>query len=643
MRHARYFIIFISLLFTLSVSWYTFGAVNRGVVVVQTEEGSTIDLYKGSYALVIGNGSYHNGWDPLSGAIQDVREVARALDRSGFQVTLKTDLSRNEFHRAVSEFVLNHGEESDARLLFYYAGHGYTKMSATGEEIGYLVMVDAPDPGKEPVGFSLASIDMQYFISQAKMIKARHVLFIFDSCFSGSILNLRERVTPESVSDNIKHPVRQFITAGRANEPVPDYSVFKQAFLDLLEGRDREPIMDGYITGEELGLYLKTKVPEYNPSQHPQYGKIRDPKLDKGDFVFLTRSSGAGGAPVQQAAGSLRIDTDPSGAEVFVDSARKGTAPVFVEHITPGKVRVRAEMKGYDPKEELAWARAGKETRLTLVLEKTVQEGIVAVRSRPEGARWYLDGAYVGVTPKELDGVNEGRHVITIRKAGYFDQEQKIQVRAGERVNVDVVLEPDQPVDFSQGSKTVWLADFSKWPKVGKEHGSAGPRYGDYVLEAYSNTWIGPGRYMELATLTKDFIVDLSFKVLHKTSFSLNINLSDAGRNYSQIAFYFSLWESGDAVFSINERWVKDDFYVNNKREISSRDSVENQLVSHVNWNEVNRLSFKREGSQVSFYFNNRLLKSFQASHFDVKKIGISLAFKSKVQVTALEARVPFR
>ena len=38
------------------------------------------------------------------------------------------------------------------------------------------------------------------------------------------------------------------------NEPVPDKSVFKQAFLDLLEGRDEEPVPDNYITGEELGL-----------------------------------------------------------------------------------------------------------------------------------------------------------------------------------------------------------------------------------------------------------------------------------------------------------------------------------------------------------------------------------------------------
>ena len=266
----------------------TLPATQRGIqVVAKTPDGKEIPLYKNSYALIVGNGNYIKGWDPLPGAIRDATDVANTLKRNGFRVTLTTDLTKDAFTKVFWRFCHEYGKNKDNRLLFYYAGHGHTEEMATGESLGYLVMVDAPVPEQEPMGFSLASVDMQTMVTQAKMIKARHVLFMFDSCFSGSILNLRERVVPQSISESIKLPVRQFITAGRANEPVPDHSIFKQAFLDLLEGRDREPIPDGYITGEELGLYLKTKVPAYNPTQHPQYGKIKDIKLDKGDFVFM--------------------------------------------------------------------------------------------------------------------------------------------------------------------------------------------------------------------------------------------------------------------------------------------------------------------------------------------------------------------
>ena len=277
-------------------------AAQRGIkVTAKTPSGKAIPLYSGSYALVIGNGDYTNGWDPLPGAIRDVKDVSRALKENGFNVTFKTNLSRNTFNRAFADFFYKYGRNKTNRLLFYYAGHGYTQKMYTGEDQGYLVMVDAPAPEKDPVGFDIASIDMQVVVTQAKKVKTRHVLFMFDSCFSGAILNLRERVVPEAISDSVSLPVRQFITAGRANEPVPDHSIFKQAFLDLLEGRDKEPIPDGYITGEELGLYLKNKVPEYNATQHPQYGKIKDIRLDKGDFVFALKmpSKTKPPAPVQ--------------------------------------------------------------------------------------------------------------------------------------------------------------------------------------------------------------------------------------------------------------------------------------------------------------------------------------------------------
>ena len=280
-----------ALFFIILISASNQLASERGVsVTLSTSEGNRIELYRGSYALIVGNSNYTHGWDSIPGAIRDANEVAKVLEKQGFNVTLKTDLNRTGFSRAISEFSMKYGKAEDNRLLFYFAGHGYTQKLVTGEELGYLVLVNAPLPEKDLIGFSINSVDMQSIVTQAKIIRARHVLFMFDSCFSGSIIDMRERIVPKSISDKIKYPVRQFITAGRANEPVPDQSVFKQAFLDLLEGRAEEPIPDNYITGEELGFYLKVKVPKYNPNQHPQYGKIRDPRLDKGDFVFVQKS-----------------------------------------------------------------------------------------------------------------------------------------------------------------------------------------------------------------------------------------------------------------------------------------------------------------------------------------------------------------
>ena len=259
---------------------------------ILTNTNQEIELYKASYALIVGNGNY-TYWDSLPGALQDVKEVKDVLETHGFNVTLKTNLSKKEFEKAVAQFVLESGKDKDNRLLFYYAGHGYTREAANGQDLGYLVMVDAPTLATDEIGFEVASIDMSSLVTQAEKIQARHVLFMFDSCFSGTIFNVRDELQlPEGILDSVKYPVRQFITAGRAGETVPDCSYFKVAFLNLIQGRVPEPFSDGYITGEELGYYLKNEVPAYIEGQHPQYGKIRDPKLNQGDFVFVLPQTG---------------------------------------------------------------------------------------------------------------------------------------------------------------------------------------------------------------------------------------------------------------------------------------------------------------------------------------------------------------
>lgn len=432
-------------------------AAQRGIkVTAKTPSGKAIPLYSGSYALVVGNGDYTNGWDPLPGAIRDVKDIARALKENGFQVILKTNLKRNEFSRAFGSFFYKYGRNKTNRLFFYYAGHGYTQRMYTGEDQGYLVMVDAPAPEKDPVGFDIASIDMQVVVTQAKKVKARHVLFMFDSCFSGAILNLRERIVPEAISDSIGLPVRQFITAGRANEPVPDHSIFKQAFLDLLEGRDKEPIPDGYITGEELGLYLKNKVPEYNASQHPQYGKIKDIHLDKGDFVFALKIPSAPKTPAPVPSSDIR----DYGKIIEEREANKKKWGVWQERLETDM----AELEKYDKSsalnpEEKAQAWNGllssysadnpyslkdgeylkKAEERKLYWKGYKESGKLFVDTTPTGARVRI----LNIRPVFHQGMElgPGSYHVEVSKQGYTTDRKWVNLKSGEEKRLEFRLE----------------------------------------------------------------------------------------------------------------------------------------------------------------------------------------------------------
>ncbi|SVD50932.1 uncharacterized protein METZ01_LOCUS403786, partial [marine metagenome] len=179
----------------------------------------------------------------------------------------------------------------DNRLLIYFAGHGYTiAPKYGGTEMGYIVPSNAPNPNLNEQDFLRVGLSMQNIEVYARNIQSKHALFVFDSCFSGSIFSL-SRAIPQIIQEKTNRPVRQFITAGRANQTVPDVSIFRRQFIKALKG-DGDYNKDLYVTASELGQYLEDTVTNYSKgSQTPQYGKLRDPALDQGDFVFPISAS----------------------------------------------------------------------------------------------------------------------------------------------------------------------------------------------------------------------------------------------------------------------------------------------------------------------------------------------------------------
>ena len=356
-----------------------FSQTTRGMktITARTLQGKEIELYKDSNALVVGNGSYTEGWSQLPGALQDVDEVADALEEHGFSVTLKKDLTKLEFEKVFTDFVGNAGRDPYNRLLFYYAGHGYTQRRATGEDLGYLVMVDAPLPETDAINFKLKAIDIASLIMQVRSVQSRHVLFMFDSCLSDTILNLQAGVTPEHISDSVKQPVRQFITAGRANEQVPSHSIFKQEFLDLIQGKTKDPFPDGYVTGEELGAHLAMTVPEYNNgAQHPQHGKIMDPQLNKGDFVFVLPRAVSppretGPTSVLRQTGSIFVASQPAGAQVTLAGVLQAQrTPVRIQDVMAGTHMLKLTLEDYEDYTQRIIVEAGREAQVNLSLRQ---------------------------------------------------------------------------------------------------------------------------------------------------------------------------------------------------------------------------------------------------------------------------------
>jgi formylglycine-generating enzyme required for sulfatase activity len=280
---------------------------------VSDREGNPVVQYEGSYALVIGVESYteNSGWPVLQGVPEDVEAVSSALRHHGFEVETLMDPDHTELKSGLESFINRRGLVAGHRLLIYFAGHGHTLRQSYGEQMGYLVPADAPHPSLDRGRFLTRAVSMAEIQVLALKIQARHALFLFDSCFAGTIFTLeRTGEAPASIRDRMAEPVRVFITAGKANETVPDRSVFRHQLVAALEG-EGDLYEDGYVTGMELGEFLYNKVTNYTRGkQHPQYGKIRHPGLDKGDFVFRLPAPEVDAAPTPR---------PPSGGEFSLE------------------------------------------------------------------------------------------------------------------------------------------------------------------------------------------------------------------------------------------------------------------------------------------------------------------------------------
>ncbi len=263
-------------------------AQDRGAIILTpTDAGGPITLYQRSYALVIGIDNYGNGWPPLSNAINDARAVASALEQRGFVVELTLDPDSSQLRSTIEQFVFTKGQDADARLMIWFAGHGHT---INGE--GYLVPAGSPGPdnGAE---FRRAALSLRSFGRYMREIRSRHVLTIFDSCFAGTIFDTARTPASPTIRRATTLPVRQFVSSGDADQVVSDNGDFRSLFIDALNGLEphADSNRDGYITGTEIGLFLHDKITTLTGGrQTPRYGKLSALSLDRGDFVFSVSS-----------------------------------------------------------------------------------------------------------------------------------------------------------------------------------------------------------------------------------------------------------------------------------------------------------------------------------------------------------------
>ena len=271
------------------------------------------DIYDNSYALIIGIDKYENV-QPLNYAVKDAETIQDILVNTFDFPKDNVRLLKNEeatllnIKNSLSE-ISSSAREND-RVLIYFAGHGDTYDLPEGGEMGYLLPID----GKKDNLFA-TSIPMNDIKSISSMSNSKHMLFLIDACYGG-LLTIGSRginpTTPNYIDKITKDKGRQIITAGGRGEEVIEKSEWGHSAFTLnlkrgLKEGNADMDADGYITANELGLFLNKKVTiDSDNQQTPQYGRMTS---QEGEFVFVYAENTV---VIQDKSADAKLDLEPS-------------------------------------------------------------------------------------------------------------------------------------------------------------------------------------------------------------------------------------------------------------------------------------------------------------------------------------------
>ncbi len=164
--------------------------------------------------------------------------------------------------------------------------------------------------------------------------------------------------------------------------------------------------------------------------------------------------------------GSLAIDSEPTGASLFINGIDYGVTPYKRDVIEAGDYTIRLTMDGHDPLEQTITVHPGEPMSRTFTLDSNL--GVIILSVNPPGVNIYLDGKFICRTEAEgksrdvskrvtIKNLASGEHTITVSNKHAKPDVKDITVTVGKGKTVQVpevtLWLPDTQIILKNGSK----------------------------------------------------------------------------------------------------------------------------------------------------------------------------------------------
>lgn len=243
------------------------------------------DHYTASYALVIGIDNYKDSRiPPLFAAENDAQQVAEVLSTAPYEFDVTLLLGERATRSAVTTALEDLYEvEPNARIIFYFAGHGYKRKDRYGIETGYLQVYDSR------MGRDTTALRMSDMTELGRRSDAKHIAFIIDACSSALMLTAIRGDEPEVAVDKLMFSEARHVLSA-AVEGAADHPSMTTFLLSALKNDSVNPKTGLYIFDDLGHDVLNDVIASPNPAhrlQKPVYGLLPGTgSQGGGQFIF---------------------------------------------------------------------------------------------------------------------------------------------------------------------------------------------------------------------------------------------------------------------------------------------------------------------------------------------------------------------
>jgi hypothetical protein len=184
-----------------------------------------------------------------------------------------------------------------------------------------------------------------------------------------------------------------------------------------------------------------------------------------GGGVFASRYVNTGGAGAPASSGTLVVQSNPAGVQVFVDGVDRGQTPARLT-VTPGAHILELRGRGV-PRVIPLNVTAGSEVSHHLEFANTPETGSLRVESQPAGAKVLVDGTDRGVAPVTVTDLLPGDHEVVLQTP-LASARHVVNVQAGGTASL---VTPVASAASSAGPVSGWLAVKSPFTLEIREEG----------------------------------------------------------------------------------------------------------------------------------------------------------------------------